>query len=184
MSRGIRLLPWPQCRAPAQSSASEAKARVNSLRPIRSALAWLRAAAANLLLLAQYKGRRSMSRLHLERLASDIVDVASSIEADLGELPSDAQILALAARAVKCRRQAETASAARHASAKGLADAVGQLHEGHWRIVNLRSELDARIAAQRSGKEPVRPCRFATGSKPVRSRWSSTGSHTRPTVFE
>ena len=78
------------------------------------------------------------------------------------------------------RRIVEAAARIGHASPDVLEDAVARLHDGHWAIVNLRSELDAHIAARRSGKEPVRSCRFATGSKPVRSRFSSTGSLTRP----
>lgn len=132
-----------------------------------------------------HRRRREATRLHAERLAAEIMEVAESIQIDLVDLPDRSDLVDFARQTERCRQQAEEASRTGTCSIVALEDAVGHLHEGHRRIVNLRSELDALLAARRRGKDVPRACKFATGSKPVRSRWASTtSSHTRSTTLD
>jgi hypothetical protein len=131
-----------------------------------------------------HRRRRTATRLHAERLANEIIEVAESIQIDLVDLPDRSDLMDFAHQTERCRQQAEEAGRTRASSILALEDAVGHLHEGHRRIVNLRSELDALLAARRRGKDVPRACRFATGSKPVRSRWASTSSPTRSTTLD
>lgn len=131
-----------------------------------------------------YPRRRKATRLHVRRLAAEIIEVAESIQVDVAALPVTGAVADLARHTEECRQQADEATRTGMVSIAALEQAAGQLHEGHWRIVTLRSDLDAHLAARRQGRDAPRSCRFATGSKPVRSRWASTGSHTRSTPLE
>jgi hypothetical protein len=94
-----------------------------------------------------HRRRRTATRLHAERLANEIIEVAESIQIDLVDLPDRSDLMDFAHQTERCRRQAEEAGRTRAGPIAALEDAVGHLHEGHRRIVNLRSELDALLAA-------------------------------------
>src|SRR6478609_7419805 len=96
MSRRHRMHAPAPPRHHAQSGQPETEARLNALRSIAAAGAWLRWAAAGLLLRRQRETHRVVALQHAARLASEIVDVARSIEADLPELPRTSQVVALA----------------------------------------------------------------------------------------
>jgi hypothetical protein len=156
---------------------------------MHAAMAWLVDAASRPLELASlaltHRRRRAVTRLHAERLAAEIMEVAESIQIDLVDLPDRSDLMDFSRQTEHCRQQAEAAARTGGNSLAALDEAVGHLHEGHRRIVNLRSELDALLAARRRGKDVPRACKFATGSKPVRSRWASTtSSHTRSTTLD
>jgi hypothetical protein len=162
---------------------------VNVPNFIQAASTWLVEAASSALelvsLVLTHRHRRDATRLHVQRLSAEIIEVVESMEVDLADLPERSDITTLARQADRCRQQAQVAGRAGSAAPIAvLQEAAAQLHEGHRRIVNLRSELDALLAARREGKEVPRACRFATGSKPVRSRWASTSSHTRSTTLD
>jgi len=157
-------------------------------------LAWLLAvmpiAVVVALARAHLRRRRDVRRQHVQRLAAEIVEIALSIAHDLETLPRTSDAVDLARRCGDCRTRAEEAAGPRNISVQGIDGALRQLHDDHLRIVDLRSEVDAAMAARRSGKPVVRSCKFATGSKPARSRWSSTLSTggtgntlTRPSSF-
>ena len=118
--------------------------------------------------------RRSQRHLHVERLAAEIVEVARSIEGDLQGLPRTSEAVNLARRCMECRSRTETA-AARRLRDDALEAAIGQLHDDHRRVVDLRSQVDVLMAAVRSGQPASREVRFATSSKPGRSRFATTG---------
>ena len=148
---------------------------------------WLFAAGALSTLSALLRGelgrRNQLRRQHMQRLAAEIVEVAQSIQADLAILPRTSAAAELARRCAECRVRSEQAAAPHNLSQEALRRALGQLHDDHLRIVDLRSDVDAALAAQRSGKEITRACHFATGSKPSRTRWSCTGTFPRPSSF-
>jgi hypothetical protein len=127
--------------------------------------------------------KRSQRQRHVERLAAEIVQVAQSIEVDLRSLPLTSEAADLGRRGAECRTRAKEVAAGRRRTQDALDDAIGQLHEDHRRIVDLRWELDAVMAERRTGKPAPRSCKFATGSKPTRSRWATTGLHTRPSTL-
>jgi hypothetical protein len=124
-------------------------------------------------------GRKNRTHLHerIERLAEEIIAVAESIEADLAQLPAGSDLSNVARQCTRSRKLAEESARQRWSNLSEAEDAANRLHDDHWRVVNLRSELDALMVRRRDG-DSSRMCKFATGSKPVRSRWSSTLSHT------
>ena len=109
--------------------------------------------------------------------------MARSIEQDLKDLPRTTELADLASRCRERRQHAQQATSRwRSADASGLAD---RLHDDHWRMVNLRSELDSIMSGRRREKSTEsRSCKFATGSKPVRSRYSTISSLTRSTTMD
>ncbi len=127
--------------------------------------------------------RRSLRQQHVERLAAEIVQVAQSIEVDLRSLPRTSEAAELAQRGADCRTRARQVATSRCRTPDALDEAIGQLHEDHRRIVDLRWELDAVMAERRTGQPVPRSCKFATGSKPTRSRWATTSLHTRPSTL-
>jgi hypothetical protein len=157
-------------------------------------LAWMLAvmpiAVVAALARAHVRRRRDGRRQHVQRLAGEIVEVALSIAQDLETLPRTSDAVDLGRRTGDCRQRTEDAAATRTFTEDGLERTLRQLHDDHLRIVDLRSEVDAAMAARRSGKPVTRACKFANGSKPSRSRWSSTLSTggtgntlTRPSSF-
>ena len=146
----------------------------------------MRAAAANLaaLLLPQaVRSEHSHWRQHVERLAGEIVEVARSIEQDLQALPRTSEVADLARRCRECHRRAERAATVSPIRASALEEALGQLHEDHRRMVDLRSQIDLLLVAHRSGKPAGRAVCFTHTSKPGRSRFATTGLLTRPSTL-
>lgn len=132
--------------------------------------------------LNRLRRNRSERHLHVKRLAAEIVDVARSIEADLEELPRTSETADLSLRCTECRRRTE-ATARRRLKDDALEDAIGQLHDDHRRVVDLRSEVDVLVAAQRSGQPSSRVLRFAPSRKSARSRFATTSLLTRPSTL-
>lgn len=141
------------------------------------------AAAVGAFLVLRTQRRRRQRQEHVERLAEEIVQVAQSIEVDLLSLPRTTEAAELGRSAADCRLRAANIGSSRCRTAQALNQAVGQLHEDHRRVVDLRWELDAVMAERRTGQPAPRSCKFATGSKPTRSRWATTGLHTRPSTL-
>lgn len=141
------------------------------------------AAAVGAFWILRTQRRRRQRQEHVGRLAEEIVQVAQSIEVDLLSLPRTTEAADLGRRAADCRVRATTIGASRCRTAQALNQAVGQLHDDHRRVVDLRWELDAVMAERRTGEPAPRSCKFATGSKPTRSRWATTGLHTRPSTI-
>lgn len=129
------------------------------------------------------------ARGQVVRLASEIVAVAETIVVDLVDVPRDSTIADFLARARACRQRAEATLAQntglRRVDLDRLNSDLEVLHDEHRRVVNLRSDVDAALAALRSGRPAYfsRSCRFVTRSKPRQSRWSSSGFHTRPSTI-
>jgi hypothetical protein len=134
--------------------------------------------AAAAFVLGRVRRKRSHWHQHVQRLAAEIIEVAESMQIDVQSLPRTSDVADLARRCNECRARAEDASSRRLTSHEALEEAIAQLHDDHRRVVDLRSELDAQIAHRRSGAPVARVCKFATGSKPSRSRWATTGLHT------
>lgn len=154
-----------------------------SLARVAEWIAASAAAAAGAFGVLRTQRRRRQRQEHVGRLADEIVQVAQSIEADLLSLPRTSDTADLARRAADCRVRAASIGSSRCRTAQALNEAVGQLHEDHRRVVDLRWELDAVMAGRRTGEPAPRACKFATGSKPTRSRWATTGLHTRPSTI-
>lgn len=134
--------------------------------------------------IARQRVRRE-ARLHIRRLASEIIHVAGTIEADLSGMAGDSRFFSgLTARCNECRGRSEASLASTAGLRRFDIDRLNRelelLHDDHRRIVDLRSDVDAALAGLRrsSSGSHSRSCKFATGSKPQRSRWSSTGFHT------
>lgn len=155
-----------------------------------TALRWITGVLVAPLTLVRWllRGRQEWQeqKRHCARLADEIIEVARSVESDLFVRPSSAEIVEMRCRCASYRERAERALRATltHRLPDEMDRIVGQLHEDHWRMVNLRSDVDTLLAESRSARPTDRLCKFATGSKPSRPRWSSTGSHTRPTTLE
>jgi hypothetical protein len=146
-----------------------------------TARTWYFAAAEAAVAIAQkFSVRKNRTHLEerIERLADEIIAVAESIEADLAQLPAGSDLSHLARQCTRSRKLADQSSRQRVASVGDMEEVANQLHDDHWRVVNLRSDMDALIVRRRDGDTNPRSCKFATGSKPARSRWSSTLSHT------
>jgi hypothetical protein len=130
-------------------------------------------------LFGRTRQKRSHWHQHVERLSAEIIEVAESIQIDLQSLPRTSEVADLAHRCNACRGRTEEVAARRLVSQEALEAAIAQLHDDHRRVVDLRSELDARIAHKRTGVPVVRARKVATTtSKPGRSHWASTGLHT------
>jgi hypothetical protein len=131
------------------------------------------AAVIAIVVVRRRKRGRHDSQDRIAHLAAEIIDVARSIEQDLRELPRTTELADLAARCKERRQRAQEATSRwRSSDPSELAD---RLHDDHWRMVNLRSELDSIMSGRRREKSTEsRSCKFATGSKPVRSRFSTS----------
>jgi hypothetical protein len=113
------------------------------------------AAVAVVLSVAGFRWFTSRARrglLHrVVHLAQEIRSVGASIHADLTE--SDEEFLRLAADCSFLGRRAahflEQRSGLRRMSAERLQTALERLHDDHRRIVDLRWEVDAKIARRR-----------------------------------
>lgn len=154
-----------------------------SLARVAQWIATAFAAAVGAFWVLRTQRRRRQRQEHVGRLAEEIVQVAQSIEVDLRSLPRTSECADLARRAADCRLRAAGIGSSPCRTAQALNHAVGQLHEDHRRVVDLRWELDAVMAERRTGEPAPRSCKFATGSKPTRSRWATTGLHTRPSTL-
>ena len=132
---------------------------------------------------ATQRRQRSHWHQHLERLAAEIVDVARSIEADVQALPRTSALADLARRCGDCHQRARQAARSQRLSPEALEQAIGQLHEDHRRVVDLRSEMDVMLVASRSGKPVSRAVCYSSTSKPGRSRFATTGLLTRPSTL-
>ena len=139
-------------------------------------------ATVGALALGRAQHGRSARQLHVERLAAEIVEVARSIEVDLHELPRTSAALELGRRCSECCRRTRSA-AGRRLKDEALEEAIGQLHDDHRRVVDLRSEVDVLMAAKRSGQPVSRELRFAKNTKPGRSRFATTSLLTRPSTL-
>jgi hypothetical protein len=155
--------------------------RMNPQDFFARAMQWLPALSLGTLaafVLRRVHRNRSHWHQHVQRLAAEIIDVAESIQVDLQALPLASEVTELAQRCSECRGRAEQASGRKLASPDALEEAIGQLHDDHRRVVDLRSDLDAHIARRRTGLPVMPPRKPATGSSPGRSRWASTSLHT------
>lgn len=154
---------------------------------IKAGIEWLLAATVGAVVVAflssGHMRQRRYLRQRIDRLAAEVLEVADSIRGELEQFLPGSNGASLAQRCDECRVHALEATPSPWLSLEPLTKRCRHLHDVHRRIVDLRSELDAVLYAQRHGKA-ARACRFATGSRPVRSRWSSTGSPTRPTSLD
>jgi hypothetical protein len=148
-------------------------------------LDWLLSGAGMVLRLLRPRGpSMRQERQRIQRLAEEIIEVARSMEADVRQLPRTAELEHLFAHSRECRVRAQQATS-RWRRRKDLQEIGEQLHQDHWRVVSLRSELDAIMSGRPRERGTItRSCRFATGSKPVRSRWSTISSPTRPAALD
>lgn len=150
---------------------------------ISRALGFAALAAAAGWVVRRLRRQRGDRQLHVQRLAAEIVEVARSIEVDLRDLPHGNQVVDLARRCAECRSRTEETAGQRRMNEDALEDAIGQLHDDHRRVVDLRSEVDVLMVAHRSGQPVSREYRFSTGSKPGRSRFATTSLLTRPSTL-
>jgi hypothetical protein len=123
---------------------------------------------------------------HTLRLASEIVAVGATIDADLARVPAEAPFQSFAQR---CRENAERAHEAlkqgralRQMDPELLSDTALLLYEDHRRTVDLRSEVDRALAKwlETHGGDAPRIFKFAR-TRP--SGWASSSFHTRPSTF-
>jgi hypothetical protein len=118
------------------------------------AIGWLLAAlgavALTLILILALQDWRE-SRRHLRRLGRGIIEIAESIQLDLAGLHHHAAAAVLSMRCAECRVRAEQVARELPLARDALRQALGDLHEEHLRIVQLRSELDLLIASVRRG---------------------------------
>jgi hypothetical protein len=145
--------------------------RTLGLAAVAAAVAWV---------VRRLRRQRGERELHVQRLAKEIVEVARSIDVDLRALPRTTEALDLARRCGECRGRTELLARRRRLNEDALEGAIGQLHDDHRRVVNLRSEVDLLMAARRSTPDSSRVVRF---SKPPRSRFVTTGLLTRPSTL-
>jgi neutral trehalase len=144
---------------------------------------WLLSPARAAVALLRRGPTRQQHQQRIQRLAEESIDVARSMEADLRDLRRSAELEQLYEHVKECRGRARQATS-RWRPGKDLEETAEQLHQDHWRIVSLRSELDAIMSGRpRERGTNTRSCKFATGSKPVRSRWSTISSPTRPALL-
>lgn len=127
---------------------------------------------------------RQQQQQRIQRLAEEIIEVARSTEADVRQLPRTAELEYVFVKTRECRVRAQQATALWR-SRKDLGETAEQLHQDHWRVVTLRSELDGIMSGRRRERgTSTRSCKFATGSRPVRSRWSTISHPTRSTGLD
>lgn len=120
------------------------------------------------------------------RLASDIVAVAGTVDADLGRVAGDAAFTKFANRCRECGERARDAlqqgKALRQVEVESLTGILLMLHDDHRRMVDLRSELDRALAAWLDARGGDGPQVFKF-VRPRRSAWPSSAFHTRPSTF-
>jgi hypothetical protein len=127
---------------------------------------------------------RQQEQQRIQRLADEIIEVARSMEADVRQLPRTAELEYVFKHTRECRIRAQQATSMWRAR-KDMAQTAEQLHQDHWRVVSLRSELDGIMSGRRRERgTTTRSCKFATGSRPLRSRWSTISHPTRPTGLD
>lgn len=144
----------------------------------------LRLAGPAAALLPQRGPTRQQEQQRIRRLAGEIIEVARSIEADARRMAPTPELEYLDGHARQCRVRAQQATS-RWNAPRGLDQAAEQIHQDHWRVVTLRSELDGIMSGRRRERgSNTRSCRYATGSRPVRSRWSTLSHPTRPTGLD
>jgi LPXTG-motif cell wall-anchored protein len=120
------------------------------------------------------------------RLASDIVAVGATLDADLARVAGEASFTKFVRRRQECGERAEGALKEGRAlgvqEMEGLTGTLLMLHDDHRRMVDLRSELDRALAAwlDSRGQGNPRVFRFVP---PRRSAWPSSAFHTRPSTF-
>ncbi|HEY0826334.1 MAG TPA: LPXTG cell wall anchor domain-containing protein [Ramlibacter sp.] len=151
---------------------------------------WLAAAGAALLsaaVLYLFRRRRGHEvERDVVRLASHIVAVADTVEADLARVAGEPGFTRFANRCRECSERAHGAlqlgRALRAVEIESLTGTLLMLHDDHRRMVDLRSELDRALGAwldARGGDGP-QVFRFV---RPRRSGWPSSAFHTRPSTF-
>lgn len=134
--------------------------------------------------------RRRSTRLHIRRLASEIVAIADTIDSDLAHFPRDSHTAQLRLRCGESRGRAAQALSPAAALSRPDPDALHRelelLHDDHRRMVNLRSDVDADAAALRDGRRlyAVRSSHSSLQrSTPQRWRRSSGGMRTIPSTL-
>lgn len=154
---------------------------------IRKLLAMARLLSPLAIVRAVLAGRgpsRQQQQQRIQRLAEEIIEVARSTEADVRQLPRTAELEYVFVKTRECRVRAQQATSL-FRSRKDLGDTAEQLHQDHWRVVTLRSELDGIMSGRRRERgTTTRSCKFAAGSRPVRSRWSTISNPTRTTGLD
>jgi hypothetical protein len=150
---------------------------------------WLAAAGTALFgagALCLFRRRRGVDEeRQILRLASDIVAVAATVDADLSRVASDASFIKFANRCRECSERAHEAlkegKGLRLLETERLTSTLLLLHDDHRRMVDLRSELDRALAAwlDARGHEAPQIFKFV---RPKRSAWPSSIS-TRPSTF-
>jgi hypothetical protein len=121
---------------------------------------------------------------HIGRLATEIVEVAGTVDADLEAVCEEAPFVVLRQRCRECRERAGEAltegKALRQRDSEALVTTLLLLHEDHRRIVDLRSEVDRALARRSACNDRcvVVPCGRA---KP--SMWPTSSLLTRPSTL-
>jgi hypothetical protein len=119
-------------------------------------------------------------------LASDIVAVAGTVDADLSRVAGEPAFTRFANRCRECSERSRDAlkqgRALRSVEMESLTGTLLMLHDDHRRMVDLRSELDRALAAwlDARGDDGPRVFKFVP---PRRSAWPSSAFHTRPSTF-
>lgn len=151
---------------------------------------WFAAVVAALLAavaLCFFERRRSQDvERQVLHLASDIVGVAATVDADLARVAGEPDFTRFANRCSECSERSRDAlkqgRALRGVDRESLTGTLLMLHDDHRRMVDLRSELDRALGAwldARGGDGP-QAFRFVA---PRRSAWPSSAFHTRPSTF-
>jgi hypothetical protein len=123
-------------------------------------------------LVSALSGRRHALH-HLRRLASEVVDVAHSIDSDLALWPAHAAVV-FRWQCQQHRQRASEALTAQELDRLSLQEMqawLARLHDDHRHIVNLRSALDVELA----GLERVRASRPHPCGRAARSSWPGSG---------
>lgn len=150
---------------------------------------WLAAVGAALLgagAICLFRRRRGADEeRQVLRLASDIVGVAGTVDADLARVAPDSSFIKFANRCRECSERAHDAlkegRGLRQMEAERLTAILLLLHDDHRRMVDLRSELDRALAAWLDARGHDGPPVFKF-VQPRRSAWPSSIS-TRPSTF-
>ncbi len=87
---------------------------------------------------------------HILRLASEIAEIAGTIDDDLSDVRDEPRFTRIAQRCRECTERARDAQRQRKELRTGSIDALTttllMLHDDHRRIVDLRSEADRALA--------------------------------------
>ena len=150
---------------------------------------WLAAAGTALFsagAICLFRRRRGMDEeRQILRLASDIVAVAGTVDADLSRVAEDPSFTRFANRCRECSERANEAlqegKGLRQLEAERLTGFLLMLHDDHRRMVDLRSELDRALAAWLDARGHDGPPVFKF-MRAKRSAWPSSIS-TRPSTF-